>query len=65
MKAKRIKHNIPESIIGMTISEARNYCLSEGFVLSIGDKQNIDQTYLVTVSEIDSNGRIIGSRYGK
>ena len=34
-------------------------------VLSIGDKQNIDQTYLVTVSEIDSNGKIIESRYGK
>ena len=65
MKAKRIKHNIPESIIGMTISEARNYCLSEGFVLSIGDKQNIDQTYLVTVSEIDRNGKIISSKYGK
>jgi hypothetical protein len=65
MKAKRIKHNIPESIIGMSINEARNYCLSEGFVLSIGDKQNIDQTYLVTVSEIDSNGKIIESRYGK
>ena len=65
MKTKRIKHNIPESIIGMTIIEARNYCLSEGFVLSIGDKQNVDQTYLVTVSEIDRNGKIISSKYGK
>ena len=65
MKTKRIKHNIPESIIGMTISEARNYCLSEGFVLSIGDKQNVDQTYLVTVSEIDEYGKIVGAKYGK
>ena len=64
-KTKRIRHNIPESIIGMTIDQARKYCLYEGFILSIGDKQNTHQTYLITVTEIDEDGKIIGSKYGK
>ena len=65
MKVKRVKHNVADAIIGMTIVEAKIYCTSENYVLSLGDKPNTDVTYLVTVTELGSDGKILNAKYGK
>jgi hypothetical protein len=64
MTRKTFKHDIPAAIKGMTFEQAKSYCLSEGFILSTGNKQNIDQTYLITVTEIDADGKILDAKYG-
>lgn len=64
MTRKTFKHDVPNAIVGMTFEQAKMYCLSEGFILSVGDKQNVDQTYLVTVTEIDTDGKILGAKHG-
>jgi hypothetical protein len=69
MKVKRFKINIPETIIGMTLENAKMFCLSEGYVLQTNDNPILDKelsdTYLITVNEIDSDGKILKSKYGK
>lgn len=65
MKTKRFKFDIPTLIVGKPIDDARKICLAEGYVLSLGDKVDIDVTYLVTVTEIDSDGKILNAKYGK
>ena len=65
MKTKRFKFDIPTLIVGKSIDEARKICLTEGYVLSLGDKVDIDVTYLVTITEIDSDGKILNAKYGK
>jgi len=69
MKVKRFKINIPETIIGMTLKNAKMFCLSEGYVLQTNDNPILDKelsdTYLITVNEIDSDGKILKSKYGK
>lgn len=65
MKTKRFKFDIPTLIVDKSIDDARKICLAEGYVLSLGDKVDIDVTYLVTVTEIDSDGKILNAKYGK
>ena len=69
MKAKRFKLDIPEGIKGMTLSQAKMACISEGFVLQTSDKpilsQELPETYLITVTELDSDGKILNAKYGK
>lgn len=65
MKAKRFKFDIPTLIVGKSIDEARKICLAEGYVLSLGDKVDMNDTYLVTVTEIDSDSKILNAKYGK
>lgn len=65
MKAKRFKFDIPTLIVGKLIDEARKICLAEGYVLSLGDNVDMNVTYLVTVTEIDSDGKILNAKYGK
>ncbi len=64
MRKKQFKHDIPKTIIGMSLNDAKNYCLSEGYQLNLGDK-TLNETYLVTVKEIDSDGKIVDAKYGK
>lgn len=69
MKAKRFKLNIPEGIKGMTLELAKIACLTEGYVLQTSDKpilsKELPETYLITVTEIDSDGKILNAKYGK
>jgi len=65
MKVKRFKFDIPTLIVGKSIDDARKICLAEGYVLNLGDKVNMNDTYLVTVTEIDSDGKILNAKYGK
>jgi hypothetical protein len=69
MKVKRFKTNIPETIIGMTLENAKMFCLSEGYVLQTNDNpisdKELSETYLITVNELDSDGKILRSKYGK
>lgn len=69
MKVKRFKPNLPETIIGMTLENAKMVCLSEGYVLQTNDnpisEKELSETYLITVNELDSDGKILKSKYGK
>jgi len=64
MRKKHSPHDVPKAIIGMSLNDAKNYCLSEGYQLNLGDK-TLNETYLVTVKEIDSDGKIVDAKYGK
>ena len=69
MKAKRFKLDIPEGIKGMTLDRAKIACITEGYVLQTSDKpilsMELPETYLITVTEIDSDGKILNAKYGK
>ena len=66
MVRKVFKHDISESIIGMTFDDAKDYCLSENYVLTdINNPTELSETYLITVIEYDENGKILTSKYGK
>lgn len=65
MKVKRFKFDIPTLIVGKSIDDAQKICLAEGYVLSLGDKVNMNDTYLVNVTEIGSDGKILKAKYGK
>ena len=69
MKAKRFKIDIPEGIKGMTLDQAKIACISEGYVLQTSDKsilsKELPETYLITVTELDSDGKILKAKYGK
>lgn len=65
MGKKRFKHDIPNSIIGMTFEDAKLYCLSEGFQLFYKNNHgNIGETYIITISEVDSENNILKANYG-
>ena len=66
MKKKSFKHDISDSIIGMTLDEAKRYCLSESYQL-IDNSQttNLTETYIITVTDYDSEGKILKAKYGK
>ncbi len=64
-KAKRFKHNVPNSLIGMTFDEAKKYCLFEGYLLYYAeDNITFDRTYVITVQKIDYDGKILEAKYG-
>jgi hypothetical protein len=69
MKAKRFKIDIPQGIIGMTLDRAKIACITEGYVLQTSDKpilsKELHETYLITVTELDSDGKILKAKYGK
>ena len=66
MVRKVFKHDISESIIGMTFDDAKDYCLSENYVLTdINNPTELSETYLITVIEYDENGKILTSKYWK
>ena len=69
MKTKRFKLDIPEGIIGMTLDRAKIACITEGYVLQTSDKpilsNELPETYIITVTELDSNGKILNAKYGK
>lgn len=69
MKAKRFKIDIPEGIKGMTLDQAKIACISEGYVLQTSDNpiliKELHETYIVTVTELDSDGKILNAKYGK
>lgn len=62
---KRFKSNLPDIIKGMTLEHAKLTCLSEGYVLGLVNNNPIHETYLVTVTDIDSDGKILNAKYGK
>jgi len=66
MIRKVFKHDLNESIVGMTFDEAKQYCLSENYVLSdINNPNKLNDTYVISVTEYDDNGKILKSKYGK
>ena len=65
MKAKRFKFDIPTLIVDKSIDDARKICLAEGYVLSLGDKVNLNDTYLVSVTDLGPDGKILNAKYGK
>ena len=66
MVRKKFKHDICNSIIGMTFDVAKTYCLSESYQLvDSSQTTNLSETYIVTVIEYDSEGNILKSKYGK
>lgn len=66
MVRKFFKPDVSESIIGMTFDDAKDYCLSENYVLTdINNPTELSETYLITVIEYDENGKILTSKYGK
>jgi hypothetical protein len=68
MKVKRSIFNLPMSIIGLTIEQAKISCLVEGYVLRLKDcniHNFLSETYFVTVYDIDSDGKILNAKYGK
>jgi hypothetical protein len=68
MKVKRVAFNLPKNIIGLTIEQAKIACLVEGYVLNLKGGNQFDflnETYYVTVSNIDSEGKILDAKYGK
>jgi hypothetical protein len=69
MKKKRFKLDIPEGIKGMTLEQAKITCITEGYVLQTSDKDilsnKLHETYLITVTELDSDGIILNAKYGK
>ena len=62
---KRFKNNLPDIIKGMTLEQAKLTCISEGYVLGSVNNNPIHETYLVTVTDIDSDGKILNAKYGK
>jgi len=62
---KRFKSNLSDTIVGMTLEQAKTACLSEGYVLSLNDNNKMDLTYLVTVVEMSPEGKILKAKYGK
>jgi hypothetical protein len=66
MSKKRFKIDVSDSIIGMTFDEAKIYCLSEGYRLYSSDDKpsNLNVTYIITVKETDSKGKIFKAKYG-
>jgi hypothetical protein len=66
MVRKGFKHDISESIIGMTFDDAKTYCLSESYqLIGRSQKTNLTETYVITVTEYDSDGKILKAKYGK
>ena len=65
MKVKRFKFDIPTLIVGKSIDDARKICLAEGYVLSLGDKMDMNDTYLVSVTDLGPDGKILNAKYGK
>ena len=65
MKAKRFKLDIPTLIVGKSIDDARKICLAEGYVLSLGDNMDMNDTYLVSVTDLGPDGKILNAKYGK
>lgn len=66
MVRKVFKHDINESIIGMTFDEAKTYCLSENYqLIDSSQTTNLTETYIITVVNYDSEGKILKSKYGK
>ena len=68
MKVKRSIFNLPMSIIGLTIEQAKISCLVEGYVLRLKDcniNNFLSETYFVTVYDIDSDGKILNAKYSK
>lgn len=68
MKVKRVAFNLPKNIIGLTIEQAKISCLVEGYVLNLKGGHQFDflnETYYVTVTNIDSEGKILDAKYGK
>lgn len=69
MKAKRFKLDIPENIKGMTLDRAKIACITEGYVLQTKDSSilsmELPETYIITVTELDSDGKILNAKYGK
>ena len=65
MKIKRFKIDIPKTIIGMSFDNAKVYCLSEGYQLFYkNNHRNIGETYIITISEVDSENKILKANYG-
>jgi hypothetical protein len=62
---KRFKNNLPNTIVGMSLEQAKMTCLSEGYILSFNNTDKIDLTYLVTVVEMSPDGKILNAKYGK
>ena len=62
---KRFKSNLPDTIVGMSLEQAKTACLSEGYVLSLNDNDKINLTYLVTVVKMSPDGKILKAKYGK
>jgi hypothetical protein len=66
MLRKKFKHDICDSIIGMTFDDAKTYCLSESYqLIDSSQTTNLTETYIVTVIDYDSEGKILKSKYGK
>jgi len=66
MKKKSFKHDISDSIIGMTFDEAKRYCLSESYqLIDKSQTTNLTETYIITVTDYDSEGKILKAKYGK
>ena len=65
MSKKIFKHDISESIIGMTFDDAKTYCLSESYHLFDSTQTtNLNTTYVITVTDYDSEGKILKAKYG-
>ena len=65
-KNKKYDENLPATIIGMKLDEARIFCTSRGYILNMyGERHVQHETYLVTVITIDENGIIKEAKYGK
>jgi len=66
MKKKRFKHDISDSIVGMTFDDAKTYCLSESYqLIENSQTTNLTETYIITVTDYDSEGKILKAKYGK
>ena len=65
-KKKKYDENVPLTITGMKLDEARIFCTSRGYILNMyGERHTQHETYLVTVITIDENGIIKEAKYGK
>jgi hypothetical protein len=62
---KRFKNDLPYTIVGMTLEQAKTTCLSEGYVLSLNKNDKLNDTYLISVVEMGSDGKILSAKYGK
>ena len=49
----------------MSFDNAKVYCLSEGYQLFYkNNHRNIGETYIITISEVDSENKILKANYG-
>jgi len=65
MTRKTFKHDVPNAIIGMAFDEAKLYCLSEGYQLYRNtDTIHLNETYVITVSKVDDENKILEAKYG-